>query len=307
MPQQNLSEQPSKYQRQNINAIISTPEYQRHNLNAMNINRSNINMKPFLATACLAADEARKITRKWFRSGVAVASKEDRSPVTIADSDTEAVIKHIILDAHPSHGFLGEESGVARSESPWQWVIDPIDGTKCFATGFPTFGTLISLSYQGIPQIGIIDHSILNERWIGVRGENTTHNGLPCSTRAVAAVNQATVYTTSIDMFDHDTAAQAELLTQKCQFRVFGGDCYSYGLIASGFNDITCEADLKPYDYFALIPVVQGAGGVITDWQGGALTMDSVGQVLACGSAKLHAEAVRILNGGAPSDKNQRQ
>ena len=243
-----------------------------------------------------AADEARKVTKKWFRSGMDVASKEDRTPVTIADREAEEAIRNTILDHYPDHGFFGEETGTVAGESEWQWVIDPIDGTKCFATGMPTFGTLISLLYRGKPVLGLIDHAILDERWIGMAGEITTHNGRHCRSRETATVAEATVYTTTTDMFDAVSGPQAEKLTTRCKFRVFGGDCYGYGLVALGFNDMVCEADLKPYDYCALIPVIEGAGGVITDWQGKALDMDSSGQVLASCCETLHAEAVELLN-----------
>ena len=181
-------------------------------------------------------------------------------------------------------------------DSEWQWVIDPIDGTKSFATGMPTFGTLVSLLYRGEPVLGLIDHAVLEERWIGIRGRQTTHNGKTCRVRDTQQVKDAAVYTTTADMFDQHSGPQAEKLTSQCKFRVFGGDCYSYGLVASGYNDIVCEADLKPYDYFALIPVVEGAGGKVTDWQGRPLTLDSPGQVLASCSESLHIKAIELLN-----------
>lgn len=253
-------------------------------------------LQPFLDTAHLAADQARDITRAWFRSDMSVQNKKDRSPVTIADQRTEQVIRDIILKRHPDHAFLGEETGTRHSDTAWQWVIDPIDGTKCFATGMPTFGTLISLLYQGTPVIGIIDHCILDERWVGICGRPTTHNGETCHTRATQKLKDAYVYTTTMDMFDDRTAIQAARLTGACKFRVFGGDCYGYGLIASGFNDLMCEADLKPYDFLALVPVITGAGGVISDWRGNPLTLDSAGDVLASANPDLHNAALKRLN-----------
>jgi inositol-phosphate phosphatase/L-galactose 1-phosphate phosphatase/histidinol-phosphatase len=252
----------------------------------------------YIETACEAADQARIVTRKWFRSGFDVESKEDKTPVTIADQQAEETIRDVILGRHPDHGFFGEETGRHGAHSEWQWVIDPIDGTKCFATGMPTFGTLISLLYQGRPVIGIIDHSILDERWIGITGRHTVYNGKPCQSRQQQLLSEASVYTTTVDMFDEDSQEQADKLTKSCKFRVFGGDCYGYGLLASGFNDLVCEASLKPYDYFALIPVIEGAGGVITDWQGDALTLESSGQVLAAANPALHQQAIDRLNSG---------
>ncbi len=256
-------------------------------------------LQALLDTAHLAADEARKITRAWFRTDISVQNKIDSSPVTIADGQTEQVIRDVILQRHPDHGFFGEETGTYLDHADWKWVIDPIDGTKSFATGMPTFGTLISVLYQGSPVIGIIDHCVLDERWVGICGQPTTHNGETCHTRTTQKLENASVYTTTTDMFDDHTAIQASRLTGVCKFRVFGGDCYGYGLIASGFNDLMCEADLKPYDYFALVPVVTGAGGIISDWQGNPLTMSSKGEVLASANINLHNAALERLNSGS--------
>lgn len=254
-----------------------------------------------METAIHAADQARSITQKWFRSDIKIESKQDKTPVTLADQQTEQAIKNIILNRHPTHDFFGEEGGQqgnhdASQNNEWQWLIDPIDGTKCFATGMPTFGTLISLLHQQIPVIGIIDYPILDERWIGIQGCETTHNGVVCRTRITDSLAKATVYSTTVDMFDEISGKQANTLTKSCQFRVFGGDSYSYGLLASGYNDMVCEADLKPYDYCALIPVISGAGGMITDWQGNPLTMESNGEVLASANASLHQQAIAKLN-----------
>ena len=253
-------------------------------------------LDPYLETAIYAADQARSITGKWFRTDIEVESKQDKTPVTIADQQTEQTLKDIILSRHPDHGFFGEEGGQQLADAEWQWVIDPIDGTKSFATGMPTFGTLISLLHNQEPVLGIIDHGALDERWIGLKGSETTHNGKPCRVRSTDSLQNATVYTTTMDMFNEITSKQAQALTTSCKFRVFGGDCFVYGLLASGYNDLVCEADLKPYDYFALIPVITGAGGLITDWQGDALTMESRGEVLASGNESLHQQAIKKLN-----------
>ena len=249
----------------------------------------------FLDTAIEAAEAARSVTRKWFRSNFTVQKKQDKTPVTIADEETELVIRNIIETRHPEHGFFGEETGISEANSEYLWVIDPIDGTKCFATGMPTFGTLISLLQNGQPIIGLIDHAILDDRWIGAKGEPTHHNGAICRTRNTRALDHATCYTTTVDMFDEINGKLANQLTSACKFRVFGGDCLGYGLLASGFNDLVCEADLKPYDYFALSPVIEGAGGIISDWQGNKLTLDSSGEVLAAANPDLHQLAIQAL------------
>ncbi|NKB76644.1 MAG: histidinol phosphate phosphatase [Gammaproteobacteria bacterium] len=249
----------------------------------------------YLQTAIQCADQARKVTQHWFRASIEITSKQDKSPVTIADEETENVIKSIILNNHPNHSFIGEETGSEMNDEQWQWIIDPIDGTKSFATGSPTFGTLISLLRDGIPVLGVIDHGMLDERWIGVTGKPTTHNGKICRTRSTPTLDKASIYATTLDMFNESTFAQYDRLSKQCQFRVFGGDCYVYGLLSSGLTDIVCEADLKPYDYMALSTVVEGAGGIITDWEGKPLTLASKDKVLACGNKSLHQAALDIL------------
>ena len=249
----------------------------------------------YLQTAIQCADHARTITAHWFRADMKIISKHDQSPVTIADKETENAIKAIILNNHPTHSFLGEETENEINDQQWQWIVDPIDGTKSFATGSPTFGTLIALLRDGLPVLGVIDHAILDERWVGVIGKPTTHNGKPCSTRGTTRLEDASIYATTIDMFNHDDFVRYDRLSKQCQFRVFGGDCYLYGLLSLGLTDIVCEADLKPYDYLALANVVEGAGGVITDWEGSPLTLDSNDKVLACANKSLHQAALDIL------------
>ena len=250
----------------------------------------------FLDTAILAADKAREITRHWFRADLEIVSKSDQSPVTIADEQTEIALKSIILERHPDHSFLGEETGSEIGDSEWQWIIDPIDGTKSFATGNPTFGTLVALLQGGTPVLGIIDHSILDERWVGRTGQPTTHNGVVCTTRSTGGLAEASIYATTLDMFDDAAFEKYNRLSKQCQFRIFGGDCYAYGLLARGLTDLVCEDDLKPYDYLALSTVVTGAGGVITDWQGQPLTLNSGDQVLASANPSLHQAALDLLN-----------
>ena len=249
-----------------------------------------------LHTALQAVDAARRITKKYFRSDLEVDSKQDKSPVTIADQETEMAMKKLILDAHPDHGFFGEETGNYAEGFDWRWIIDPIDGTKSFATGKPTFGTLVALLHKNTPNIGIIDHAILDERWVGVKDQPTTFNGKPCHTSQVNHLEEATLYTTTIDMFNESGFEQYNNLAANIKFRAFGGDCYCYGLLAAGFTDIVCEADLKPYDFLAIVPVIEGAGGIISDWQGNSLTLDSGDQVLATANQQLHDAALEKLN-----------
>ncbi len=249
----------------------------------------------FIDTAIAAAEAARLVTKRYFRRPLAVRDKPDHSPVTVADIATERALKALILGRHPRHSFFGEEGGATYHDSPWRWVIDPIDGTKSFATGNPTFGTLIALLHHDRPVLGVIDHPMLGERWLGVAGRVTTHNGAPCATSGERDLAAAALYATTPDMFGGAALARFNRLSAACRFRVFGGDCYGYGLLASGFAELVCEANLGAHDFMALIAVVEGAGGVITDWRGAALTSQSCGEVLAAANPALHRAALAQL------------
>lgn len=248
------------------------------------------------------ADAARPIVRRYFRTPVGVDDKGDASPVTIADREAETAMRAILAAEVPDHGVWGEEHGSERMDAEWAWVLDPIDGTKAFITGMPVFGTLISLLRGGVPVVGVIDQPILGERWTGVSGERTTFNGAPISTRTCDALAKAYMYSTAPIMFPGDLEGPHRALADGVKLFRWGGDCYGYGLLASGFCDLVVEATLKLHDFCALVPVVEGAGGLITDWRGRPLDRHSDGTVLAAGDRRAHAEAMAILNargGGA--------
>ena len=243
------------------------------------------------------ADAARPITLAHFRAGVAYDVKADTSPVTVADREAEAVMRAMITDACPAHGILGEEHGAEHLDASYVWVLDPIDGTKSFVTGKPLFGTLIALLRDGRPIVGIIDMPALNERWVGVQGRPTLFGGREVRVRTCADPGHAWLYATSPQMFGASDAAAFERLRTACYAAVWGADLYAYGLLASGRVDLVCEGSLQPYDYCALVPVIEGAGGIITDWQGAPLGLASDGRALAAGDATLHAVARRMLAG----------
>ena len=242
------------------------------------------------------ADIARPIVTNYFRSNIKILDKENLTPVTAADREAETAIRIVLESECPKHGILGEEFGSHNLDAEYVWIIDPIDGTKAFVTGKPLFGTLIALCKNGSPVLGIIDQPILKERWIGAIGHPTTHNGNLISTRACKRISDAWLSATSPDMFKgkHETAFKQ--LAGKVKFSLYGGDCYSYGLLASGFSDIICEATMQPYDYCALVPIIEGAGGRISNWAGEPLKISSDGTVLATGDAILHEIAVEILS-----------
>lgn len=252
-----------------------------------------------LALADTLADAARAVIRRYFRQPIAVDDKSDQSPVTIADREAEAAMRRLIEERFPEHGIFGEEEGRTRTEAEYVWVLDPIDGTKSFISGIPLFGTLIALTHKGRPVLGVIDQAILGERWIGARGRPTTLNGAPVRTRPCSSLARATLFSTAPDlMFGGADAEGFARLRRAVKLTRMGADCYAYAQLASGFIDLVVESQLKPYDYCALVPVIEGAGGVITDWQGNALDLDADGRVVAAGEARLAAAAREILTGG---------
>jgi histidinol phosphatase-like enzyme (inositol monophosphatase family) len=204
-------------------------------------------------------------------------------------------MRQLIAARFPEHGIIGEEFGPERAEAEFVWVLDPIDGTKSFISGVPLFGTLIALTERRRPILGVIDQPIQRERWIGATGQPTTFNGAPVRCRDCASLASATVFATSPDMFrDGDADAFARLAGSAKLVR-FGADCYAYGLLALGFIDLVVEASLKPYDFSALVPVVAGAGGIVSDWQGRALSLASDGRIVAAGDRRTHAAALALL------------
>ncbi|QQP90026.1 histidinol-phosphatase [Skermanella sp. TT6] len=245
--------------------------------------------------ACRLADAAGTVIRRYFRTPFAVDDKPDSSPVTVADREAEAAIRSILAAERPDDGIVGEEHGTTNPDAEWLWVIDPIDGTKSFITGRPTFGTLVALLHRGVPVLGVIDQPIVGDRWIGVEGRPTTLNGKAARVRACPTLGRATLNTTSPDLFGQHDFTAFRRVADEVKLTMYGGDCYAYGLLAAGFVDLVIEAGLKLYDFAALVPVVQGAGGIMTDWTGAPLGPGSDGRVLAAGDIAGHTEALRRL------------
>lgn len=242
------------------------------------------------------AEASGTITRHYFRSLPEVGEKPDSTPVTIADSEAEVAMRELILTNYPDHGIVGEEGGTVRENAEFVWVLDPIDGTKNYASGSYQFGTLVSLLQSSVHLLGIIDQPILRERWLGVRGYKTTFNGKPVKTRKCAALTKAWMYSTTPAMFKSGNQKAFEGLASQVKYSVFGTDCIGYGLLASGYIDIICEAQMNPWDYAAHVPIVEGAGGVISDWRGNPLTLESGDTVLACGDRRVHDAALEALD-----------
>ncbi len=254
----------------------------------------------FVAAANAAADVAAAVVRPFFRAGVGADLKSDASPVTIADRTAERALRAVLAERFPEHGILGEEFGLENPGASLRWVLDPIDGTRAFITGRPSFGTLIALLDGETPILGIIDQCITGERWLGVAGRETVYTSpYPgrVGGRACAHLADAELSCTSPDMFEADDLAPFARLRAATRRTSWGGDCYAHGLVAIGQIDVVAEATMKIWDWAALVPVVEGAGGRVTDWQGQKLTAASNGQVLSVGDAALLPQAVRALAG----------
>jgi histidinol phosphatase-like enzyme (inositol monophosphatase family) len=242
-----------------------------------------------IALANRLADAAGAAIRPLFRGDWEAETKADSSAVTEADRAAEAAMRAIIATERPDDGIIGEEYGTTNESAGRQWVLDPIDGTQSFVAGRAIFGTLIALCQDGWPLLGVIDQPIQQERWVGVIGEGTTLNSKPVRTRPCPAVEGMSLATTSPHCFDADQSdAWLNVVVNaypKRPFPIYGGDCYNYAMLASGNIDCVMEAGLKLHDYAALVPVVEGAGGIMADWQGNPLDADSDGTVIALGDA----------------------
>jgi len=249
--------------------------------------------------ACQLADAAEKEILKYFRCPIDIEDKTDTSPVTQADKNSERIMRELLKERFPDHGIVGEEYGKENENAEFVWVLDPIDGTKSFIAGVPLFGTLIALLHNGRPVIGVINQPYTQERWVGVLGKQTTLNGKKIRTRGCSGLNQAVLFSTADEtMFNLEDRRRFDVLCAQTKIARFSTDCYGYGLLAAGLGDIVCEADLKLYDYAALVTVVSGAGGIMTDWSGNDLfdSADLGGHVLALGDRHLLNETLEALH-----------
>jgi inositol-phosphate phosphatase/L-galactose 1-phosphate phosphatase/histidinol-phosphatase len=246
------------------------------------------------------ADTAGTAAMELFRTNLAIETKDDDSPVTLADRDAEAAMRALINEAFPEHGILGEEHGAERTDSEFVWVLDPIDGTRAFINGIPLFATLIALVRDGDPVLGLNAYPALDERWMAVRGGPALHwgrgeTGKACRVRACPSLAAARACTTSPDMFDEADGIRYARLKPAMRDVRFGTDAWAYAMVASGETDLAVESGMQPYDYLSHAVIVESAGGTITDWEGLPLRIDSPGSVLAAGDSAVHAAALGIL------------
>jgi myo-inositol-1(or 4)-monophosphatase len=252
-----------------------------------------------IAGAEAAADVAGAVIRPFFRAPLDTELKSDQSPVTIADRSAEQAMRAVLAERFPEMGVLGEEFGHDRPAARLCWVLDPIDGTRAFITGRPQFGTLIGLLEDGKPILGVIDQPVTGERWIGAAGRPTLFRG-PMGGRAgcrpCPRLNDAELSCTGLNLLGDDMPRWQRLADVVGRVS-WGGDCYAYGLVALGHIDVIAEATMKLWDWVALVPVIEGAGGRITDWSGNPLRPDGDGRVLAVGDPALLRPAMERLAG----------
>lgn len=250
-------------------------------------------LQRYMDFARVLADESAALIRRYFRADYTVETKADESPVTIADRGAEALMRELIMREFPDHGVQGEEFGGHQPDARHQWVLDPIDGTKAFVSGSYLFGTLIALLRDGRPILGVINQPLLNDFLIG-NGEQTWLNGQPVRVRACDRIEDAILLNTAHwNVGNHHDGPAFEALTRRAGRYNNWGDCHGYYLVATGGADIMTDPIMNDWDMMALVPIIEGAGGRITDWRGN----DPVGGygIVATGGT-IHDEVIRALN-----------
>ncbi len=248
-----------------------------------------------IALAHQLADAAGVVLRRYYRAAIDADDKDDGSPVTIADREAEIAMRALLAERAPGHGVIGEELGRTREDAEVVWVLDPIDGTRAFITGKPLFTTLIGVLFRGSPVLGLIDQPIVGDRWLGAAGRATVLGDRPARARVCPSLARARLSTTGPQYFDAAAKRAFDRVAAQARLVSYGGDGYQYGLVASGGLDLVIESGLKLHDFAALAAVVEGAGGVITDWRGQPLGAASDGSVIAAGDARVHADALESL------------
>jgi histidinol-phosphatase len=242
----------------------------------------------------------------FFRSTFSTRDKSGGGvfdPVTEADRAGESVMRQLIRRTFPTHGIVGEEFGAEQADAEYVWVLDPIDGTRAFMAGLPVWGTLIGLTRQGAPAYGMMHQPFTGERFFG-DGGSAAYRGRQgvkaaerkLTTRRCESLGRAILATTSPKLFDEAGRAAYERVEAAVRLARYGCDCYAYCMLAAGHIDIIVEQGLQPYDVVALIPIIEGAGGLVTAWDGGSAA--SGGSILAVGDRRLHEPALALLNGG---------
>ncbi|QFT75119.1 inositol monophosphatase family protein [Ruegeria sp. THAF33] len=242
------------------------------------------------------ADITSESAMRFFRGSLGIEFKQDESPVTQADKAVEAEVRSYLKQHFPGHGIFGEEHGQEAGDGLHMWVIDPIDGTRSFLSGHPLFGFLLAHLVDGRPRLGLVGMPALHETYLGVVGDGASLNGQPIEVSNTTRLDQSVLYVNEGDKIYRDHPDLFSRLMNAGQTRRFAYDCYPHALLASGHVDAVVDYDLQPYDYLALSPLITAAGGVMTDWHGHALTLDSDGAVVSAATPELHAELLDLIN-----------
>ncbi len=263
---------------------------------------SEADLALFAYHAIAAVRGSRAVTLGHFRRNLAVDNKAHSGfdPVTEADRACEALIREQLISSLPGHGVFGEEAGYTPGESGLTWVVDPIDGTRSFVCGVPLWGTLVGLSDGQLPVLGVLYQPFSDELFVGSRlGGQVERGGVvePLRVSAVTKVSDARLFCTSYDIFSAAERAQFDAVSERARLMRMGADCYAYGLLAAGHVDLIVEAGLQCYDVYALIPIVESAGGVITNWSGEDPSRG--GTIVAASTPELHAQALDLLQRAA--------
>lgn len=258
------------------------------------------NLREYAIFAENLADKSGSLLRQYARSAFSVAQKPDRSFVTKLDHQVEILLREQIKEHFPTHGICGEEQGIERADAEFLWVLDPIDGTSSFMAGRPTFTTLISLCWRGVPLLGVIDQPLMRDRWSGIHSiehnlSTTWFNHGIAKTRSCSDLSAAMLATTGPNYFSASGLASFARIEKSVAHTLYGGDAYNYGLLSSGWLDVVVEENLKIHDFCALAPIVAGAGGFISDWQGQNLNIHSDGKIIALGDRNLAKPVCELL------------
>lgn len=248
-----------------------------------------------IAFAAELADRARAVLLREAAQGLGVEVKPDRSFVTRVDRAIESELRAMILDRYPAHGIIGEEEGNEKTGAAHVWVLDPIDGTAPFIVGIPVYGTLIALAVDGVPRLGVIDVPPVDARWLGAPDQATTLNGRAVQCRDCDGLGQAVMTNSNQDYMSAAELPALEAMRRVTANRVYGGACLNYGRLAEGRSDLAMDAGQKVFDFAPFRPVIEGAGGIITDWEGRPLTLESEGRILATGGRRCHAAALDVI------------
>lgn len=247
------------------------------------------------AFALRLADESRRILGAAAAVAMRVEAKADNSFVTDVDRAIEERLRELIADEFPGHGVLGEEFGASNLDADLVWVLDPVDGTAAFVAGIPVYGTLVALGRDGRPWLGVLDYPATGDRWVGVTDIYASRNGSPVRTRPCPSPADALLTCSNPDFFPPIEQQALGRVRDRVRYTLYGASSYAFGLLASGRTDLSVDCGLKPYDVFAPAAVISGAGGLMTDWTGADLGLDTRGTVLAAGDRSLHAVARALL------------